>query len=735
MNAPLAALLLALLLPATAHADVAACRTPWQMHAGEGPVTWGFDMGSHGNIAEYDYATIPTPSGPGWVPAPDEQLVNYDLGQDSTLCGVVDCRFGGEFTYFKTIVYLPPQLNFSTAWVDVQSVDDGVRMTVFNPQTPLGVTDPNGYAFLPSGVSSDLLPYMANESWNTVVLTHVDDCCSNAWITGVDFYVEVEGRPEAVPIDCDIADDDGDGFPPAGGDCDDDDPLVYPGAVEVLDGVDQDCDGVVDEEPLDGGTWFEDEDGDGWGSEQATTACRQPGQVAKAGDCDDQDDAIFPGQEESWYDGVDQACDGGDDFDADGDGAPLDEDCDDQDEGVFVGASELCDSVYQDCDGALSPCTLDEPVLEGEQAGDYAGFSVAGPGDVDLDGVPDLLVGARGADAVYLVSGAGSQVLAEAPRLVGEVASWAGVAVDGAGDTDGDGWPDLVVGARNDDLGGDDAGAAYLVRGPVGSGLLRDHVTLLGEGPGDNAGIAVAGPGDLDGDGLADLAVGARNHDAGGSNAGAVYLLFGPISSGTLGDEGVKLLGKQSGDLAGRSLAAAGDIDGDGQQDLLVGALFAHQAGTVYVVTDQDLDTELVGVEPRRQRGPLAGRGGRHRRGRAGRPHRGSAGRLTERRQLGHRLPGPGPGDRGHPGLGRGFAAGGEHRRQRRAVRHRRRRERGWGPGSGGRRLQERARRQRPGSGLRGLRADQRNRGAVRGHQADGAGGQRPGRRGRLQGG
>ena len=383
-----------------------------------------------------------------------------------------------------------------------------------------------------------------------------------------------------------------------GDDCDDRDRSVHPGSAEVCDGIDQDCDGVVDEDPLDGGTWFEDEDGDGWGSEQATTACRQPGQVAKAGDCDDQDDAIFPGQEESWYDGVDQACDGGDDFDADGDGAPLDEDCDDQDEGVFVGAPELCDSVDQDCDGALSPCTLDEPVLEGEQAGDYAGFSVAGPGDVDLDGVPDLLVGARGADAVYLVPGAGSQVLAEAPRLVGEVAGWAGVAVDGAGDTDGDGWPDLVVGARNDDLGGDDAGAAYLVRGPVGSGLLRDHVTLLGEGPGDNAGIAVAGPGDLDGDGLADLAVGARNHDAGGSNAGAVYLLFGPISSGTLGDEGVKLLGKQSGDLAGRSLAAGGDIDGDGQQDLLVGALFAHQAGTVYVVTDQDLDTELVGVEP-----------------------------------------------------------------------------------------------------------------------------------------
>ncbi len=286
------ALLLALLLPSAAHADAAACRTPWQMHPGEGVVDWGFSMPSHGNIAEYDYATIPTPSGPGWGPAPDEQFVNYDLGQGSTLCDVVECRFGGEFTYFKTIVYLPPQLAFTSAWVDVQSVDDGVRMTVFNSSNPDGVTDPNGYAFLPAGVSSDLLPYMSNESWNTVVLTHVDDCCTNAWITGVDFYVEVGGRPEAVPIDCDLADDDADGYPPAGGDCDDADPTVHPGADEVADGVDQDCDDVIDE-----GTEAFDDDGDGF--------------TELEGDCDDGDPNHHPGAEELCEgEVVDLDCDG-----------------------------------------------------------------------------------------------------------------------------------------------------------------------------------------------------------------------------------------------------------------------------------------------------------------------------------------------------------------------------------------------------------------------------------------
>jgi hypothetical protein len=286
------ALLISLLLPVPALADAAACRTPWQMHHGEGVVDWGFDMGSHGNIAEYDYATIPPLDDPAWSPPPSEQFVDYDLGQNSTLCNVVECRYGGEFTYFMTVVYLPTQMTFSSAWVDVLSVDDGVRMTVFNGAYPDGITDPNGYAFLPAGVSSDLLPYMANEAYNTVVLTHVDDCCSNAWITGVDFYVEVEGRPESVPIDCDLSDDDGDGYPPAGGDCDDDDPAIHPGQPEVADGVDQDCDDLIDE-----GTDAFDDDGDG--------------STEQDGDCDDGNPNFHPGAEELCEgETVDLDCDG-----------------------------------------------------------------------------------------------------------------------------------------------------------------------------------------------------------------------------------------------------------------------------------------------------------------------------------------------------------------------------------------------------------------------------------------
>ena len=127
------------------------------------------------------------------------------------------------------------------------------------------------------------------------------------------------------------SDDDGDGFgdpgqaatacePPAGhvedaGDCDDGDPDVHPDAAELCDGVDNDCDGVVDDDDAeDAAIWYADGDGDGYGDVSTTAdACMQPvGYVATSGDCDDGDASVHPGASEVAGDGIDQDCDGED---------------------------------------------------------------------------------------------------------------------------------------------------------------------------------------------------------------------------------------------------------------------------------------------------------------------------------------------------------------------------------------------------------------------------------------
>ncbi len=140
------------------------------------------------------------------------------------------------------------------------------------------------------------------------------------------------GTPTPVP-----ADGDGDGFSIADGDCDDGDAGTYPGAVEYSDGVDNDCDGEVDED-LDA----TDDDGDGLSEWD--------------GDCDDNDPTVYPEAMEVPYDGVDQDCSGADLTDVDGDGVDGGadgEDCDDGDPGVYPGAAEIAyDGVDQDCSGA-----------------------------------------------------------------------------------------------------------------------------------------------------------------------------------------------------------------------------------------------------------------------------------------------------------------------------------------------------------------------------------------------
>ncbi len=178
------------------------------------------------------------------------------------------------------------------------------------------------------------------------------------------------GDVEAVDADADTFTDDVD--------CNDGDPSVFPSAVEACNGVDDNCDGLIDNEPSDATTWNADVDGDGYGSTAATaTACDQPaGFVGDSSDCDDNDSDIHPGApEDDCTDAVDYNCDGSVGYlDGDGDGFAACEDCDDAVATINEDADELCDGLDNDCDGAIDgDASLDTTVWFADTDGDGFG--------------------------------------------------------------------------------------------------------------------------------------------------------------------------------------------------------------------------------------------------------------------------------------------------------------------------------------------------------------------------
>jgi hypothetical protein len=170
--------------------------------------------------------------------------------------------------------------------------------------------------------------------------------------------------------------------------------------------------------------------------------------------------------------------------------------------------------------------------------------------------------------------------------------------VAGAGDVDGDGFDDLLIGAGLSDTVAYCAGSAYLMLGaarPADRSLARADATFLGEAYFDKAGFSVAGVGDTDGDGFADMAIGAPTRSPSLAYSGAVYLVRGgaSLAGGSLVLADAALAGTADHDQAGLSVAGAGDVDGDGLADFLVGAPWASlpvsRAGGAWLVLGGDL--------------------------------------------------------------------------------------------------------------------------------------------------
>ena len=196
------------------------------------------------------------------------------------------------------------------------------------------------------------------------------------------------------------------------------------------------------------------------------------------------------------------------------------------------------------------------------------GESVVALGDVDGDGVPDFGVGdpdysANGvaAGAAWIYSGSDGSII---HTLVGEVdADDFGHALADLGDLNGDGRVEIAVGAPLHDTGGNVSGRVYVFSGSDAS-ILQ---TCDGESSGDRFGWSIDGPGTLDSDQTPDFVVGAYGNDESASNAGKIYAISGADYSIIF-----SALGEATGDRFGYSVAIAGDVDGDGMDDVVAGA-------------------------------------------------------------------------------------------------------------------------------------------------------------------
>lgn len=258
--------------------------------------------------------------------------------------------------------------------------------------------------------------------------------------------------------------------------------------------------------------------------------------------------------------------------------------------------------------------------FEGNDDDVFAGYSLSSAGDFNGDGIDDIMIGApeeytaTGNGMIYITFGktsgwSDSAITLEhtnsyfngvnGVRIVGKDVSgyqWAGNAVDTAGDFNGDGIGDVIIGAKyssTDSNSENDSGAAYIVFGSAGpwtgnteNSMILDDLDgtngflIDGEDEGDEFGYSVSHIGDINGDGYDDVAIGAPYAEAGGGSTekGKVYIIFGNTTWGSSfdvstldGSNGFIINGLEENDFTGMALSSAGDVNRDGIPDFLVG--------------------------------------------------------------------------------------------------------------------------------------------------------------------
>lgn len=416
-------------------------------------------------------------------------------------------------------------------------------------------------------------------------------------------------------------------------DCDDDSPLVHPGAEELCNDADDDCDLIIDEDAA-VRDWFNDADGDGFGDPlDIVESCVAPlSYVGNGLDCDDGLADVNPAVDEA-CDGIDTDCDPSTpdddapdaplwpaDSDEDGFGDPVERvqacllpegaaidatDCNDSDSAVFPGAIELCDDIDGDCG------VLDEPTLTFWGDADDDGY-----GDIDAPVEACLAPVDHVADSSDCNDAEASIHPSAEESCNGGVDDdcdpatldvfhdwWQDIDGDGHGDLtaptfsclrpDGyvDVWddcdifdPEAYPGAPEDCTGGNDCVDATVVECRFGADVLASDSVggVEGSNLGDELGAAFDAA-DLDGDGDVELWVGAPGRDSGSLNTGAFYLYADATQSVARDDFLAARTGVVTDTFIGRAVHLPGDIDGDGTADALGGAPSLGVGGSAMV--------------------------------------------------------------------------------------------------------------------------------------------------------
>lgn len=232
--------------------------------------------------------------------------------------------------------------------------------------------------------------------------------------------------------------------------------------------------------------------------------------------------------------------------------------------------------------GAATGLSTNNPqILEVNKAGALMGFSVSSAGDVNNDGFADIIVGAplatngHYAEGIALVYyGAAGGLPAQPSRLleINQAESRMGFSVAGAGDVNGDGFSDIIVGAyAYDNNGMKDKGLTLIYLGSPAGIPAQANWSTEGTQSDGWEGYSVRGAGDVDGDGYSDVLSGAPTFDNGQTNEGIVKVYHGATS--VIDQSKTKMIeGNENGGLLGFSVSTGGDINGDGFSDIILGA-------------------------------------------------------------------------------------------------------------------------------------------------------------------